>query len=159
LGQDPILESLSIGAADLACGQPAYVAAVFPGAGVDRTGHGGEIFAAFDARFGSAGDLPLPGDYDGDGRQDLTVYRPSSGTWFWLKSSTANTDYAFVGWGLDAQGDVPVPGDYDGDGKWDPTVYRPAYGTWFILRSASAFTQYWGIGWGQPTDVPLGGYR
>jgi hypothetical protein len=47
-------------------------------------------------------------DLDGDGRSDLMVFRPSSGTWYWIKSSTAYT-YGGGGskqWGT--SGDVPV---------------------------------------------------
>ena len=69
-----------------------------------------------------------PGDFDGDGRRDIAVYRPASGTWFWLKSSSNFTAYDYRGWGVQAQGDVPAPGDYDGDGKTDLCVFRPASG-------------------------------
>ena len=77
-----------------------------------------------------------PDDYDGDGKTDLAVYRPSTGVWFILNSAS------FTGrdqqWGV--LGDIPVPGDYDGDGKTDLAVYRPSTGVWFIINSAS-FTQ------------------
>jgi hypothetical protein len=36
--------------------------------------------------WGQWGDIPVPGDYDGDGRMDLGVFRPGSGEW-WILSS------------------------------------------------------------------------
>ena len=81
-----------------------------------------------DRPWGVNGDVPLPGDYDGDGKADITVYRPSSGHWFILKSSTNS---AFMIYQLGTTGDIPVPGDYDGDGKTDTSCFalRPARGT------------------------------
>jgi hypothetical protein len=40
---------------------------------------------------GVIGDVPVPGDYDGDGTTDLALWRPSSGFWFIFKSSTSFT--------------------------------------------------------------------
>ncbi len=91
---------------------------------------------------GSAGDLPVPGDYDGDGRPDLGVWRASSGAWSVLLSTY---DYdAGHGlqrrWGVGAAGDVPVPADYDGDGFADLAVWRPSTGDWHVLKSSEAYS-------------------
>ncbi len=39
--------------------------------------HGGSI-----TQFGASGDVPVPGDYNRDGRTDVAVFRPSNGYWF-----------------------------------------------------------------------------
>ena len=74
-----------------------------------------------DPQWGTAGDVPVPADYDGDGLTDLAVYRPASGVW-WVKlsGSGGRTQPTKLGEG----GDVPLPGDYDGDGQTDFAVYR-----------------------------------
>jgi hypothetical protein len=91
------------------------------------------------------------GDYDGDGTADISVFRPSTGSWFLLNSGT-NT-VTVVSWG--EQGDVPVDGDYDGDRRSDFTVFRPTTGQWFTLRSSDAQVNV--TGWGIPGDKPLSG--
>ncbi len=41
--------------------------------------------------FTSAADLPIRGDYDGDGHHDIAVYRRSNQTFYYLRSSSNNT--------------------------------------------------------------------
>ena len=91
-------------------------------------------------------------DFDGDGRSDLSIFRPTDGNW-WINQSTAGLGVAQ--WGIN--GDVPVPGDYDGDGKTDLAVFRPdanpANPDFYVLKSSDS--TYFGVSWGLPGDIPV----
>jgi len=39
-------------------------------------------------KFGNSGCTPVAGDYDGDGKADLTVFENATGYWYILMSST-----------------------------------------------------------------------
>lgn len=90
-------------------------------------------------------------DFDGDGRTDLSVFRPSDGTWHILNSST-NT-YRVQPFGLNT--DKIVSGDYDGDGRTDFALFRPSTGVWYVLRSSDSLVS--AINWGVSTDKPVQG--
>jgi|CXWL01.1.fsa_nt_gi hypothetical protein len=89
-------------------------------------------------------------DFDGDGKADLSVYRPDPGVWIVLNSS--NSTVSYIGFGLAA--DIPTPGDYDGDGKTDQAVFRPSDGVWHILAKGLNYTAR---SFGQAGDIPAAG--
>jgi hypothetical protein len=94
-----------------------------------------------------------PGDYDGDQRIDLTVYRPSTGNWYVKQSGSQYATY--LAYQLGEPDDTPTPGDYDGDGRADFGVYHA--GEWRILRSSSHYTTLLTLHWGQSGDIPVPG--
>jgi hypothetical protein len=103
--------------------------------------------------FGRDTDLPVPGDYDGDGRTDAAVFRPTNGLWYILTSQSNYTMLETHQWGLDT--DVPVPADYDGDGRTDLAVYRPSEGVWYVLKSRGGYTTSTTYSWGFSSDIPV----
>ncbi|HSK70137.1 MAG TPA: carboxypeptidase regulatory-like domain-containing protein [Pyrinomonadaceae bacterium] len=87
-------------------------------------------------------------DFDGDGKTDLSVFRPSVGEWWYLHSSDGvNRAFQF---GLSS--DKIVPADYTGDGKTDVAFFRPSSGEWFILRSENA--SFYSAPFGGEGDIP-----
>lgn len=87
-------------------------------------------------------------DFDGDGRSDISVYRPSDGNWYLLRSSAG-----FTGphWGIAT--DIPVPADYDGDLITDVAVWRPSEGNYYVLNSFDGTVRV--ENFGLSGDIPM----
>jgi choice-of-anchor C domain-containing protein len=91
--------------------------------------------------YGESSDIPIPADYNGNGADDVAVYRPGSGMWY---ISTLG-DFRFG-----ESGDLLVPADYNGDGRDDVAVYRPSNGMWYISTRGN-------FHFGEDGDIPVPG--
>jgi hypothetical protein len=72
---------------------------------------GGAVSHTF--TWGNAGDVPLTGDWNGDGSTEVGLYRPGTHEFFYRSAGGAVV--ASFSWGN--AGDVPLTGDWNGDGS------------------------------------------
>ena len=112
------------------------------------------------AAWGISTDKFVSGDYDGDGKDDIAVWRPGAATvaaFYILNSATSTLRQEAFGQTGD---DASVVGDYNGDGKDDLAVYRSGASagdpsTWFYRTTANGPVTY--MPWGQNGDFPAPG--
>jgi hypothetical protein len=84
--------------------------------------------------WGLISDVLYPGDFDGDGNTDIGVWRPSTKTFYAIRSS----DHTLLQVQFGLQFDDTVQGDFDGDDKADFAVWRSSTGTFYVLPSSGA---------------------
>lgn len=94
------------------------------------------------------GNQKTVGDFDGDARTDIAIYRPSAGEWWYQRSF----DSAVAAGQFGTATDQVVAADFTGDGKTDIAFFRPATGEWFVLRSDD--NSYFSITFGSAGDIP-----
>ncbi len=80
-------------------------------------------------------------DFNGDGTNDIGIFRPSSGLW-----AVRGVTRVYFG----GTGDNPAAEDYNGDGTDEIAVSRPATGLWAVRGVTRAY-------FGNPADITLGG--
>ncbi|MEM9458628.1 MAG: serine hydrolase [Myxococcota bacterium] len=108
-----------------------------------------------DIDWGIVGDMPFAADANGDGVDDLIVWRPSTGQWF-ARQVDGTTINAGLVYGNEALGDIPLTGDVDGDGSSDYVIWRGSNGDWYA-KSSSGVAIASGLEYGVPGDIPLVG--
>ncbi len=83
--------------------------------------------------YGTPGDAPIAGDWNGDGIRTIGVYR--DGVWTLDTNGDGRADDQDETYFFGAAGDLPVVGDWDGDGIDDLGVYRA--GRWLVDTNAN----------------------
>jgi hypothetical protein len=113
-------------------------------------------FANLVLALGASGDIPVAGDWDGDGVETVGFYRPSTGQFFLTNSNTPSAPilYNFT---FGIPGDIPLVGDWDNDGKAGIGVFRPADGVFYLRNSLSAGFADYAIVFGIGSDTPVVG--
>lgn len=106
-------------------------------------------------RFGGSGDIPIAGDWNGDGIRSVGVFR--DGRWYFDLDGdgrwSEGDETALFG----QPGDLPVVGDFDGDGIEEIAIFRN--GTWIIDSNGNRQIDPEDrvIQFGRAGDVPLAG--
>lgn len=102
--------------------------------------------------FGNPGDVPLMGDWDGDGEDTPGMYRPSSGYVYVRNTNTTGPGDIDFYYGI--PGDVPIVGDWDGDGFDTVAIYRA--GRVYISNTLGGVAEFDFL-FGNPGDRPFAG--
>lgn len=103
--------------------------------------------------FGGDGDLPLIGDWNGDGLDEIGVYRPST-SFFFLDTDGGGAAEKIIHFG--ASGDLPLIGDWNGDGIDDVGVFRESENLFFLDTNGGGAPEET-LQYGASSDQPLVG--
>jgi YD repeat-containing protein len=92
-------------------------------------------------------EVPVPADYDGDGKLDPATWRPATGVWGFRKSGSSYVPQTLV---FGEPDDVPMPADQDADGLADLVVWRAFSAGWYAATSSSGYAPGPSWTWGNP---------
>ncbi|CAL9564812.1 hypothetical protein [Streptomyces sp. enrichment culture] len=100
--------------------------------------------------WGTVGDRPVSGNWDGVGPDNVGIYRPSTRE-FHLRNDDGSLRK--VGWGT--VGDVPVSGNWDGGSADNVGIWRPSTHQFHLRKDDGSLLAQ--ITWGDDGDIPVSG--
>ncbi|MFB6893206.1 PKD domain-containing protein [Kitasatospora sp. NPDC056327] len=101
-------------------------------------------------QFGSPGDVPVIGNWDGTCQCQQAIYRPSTSTFALqhLDNSVSTVNFGDAG-------DIPVAGKWDGNSRSDQlAIYRPRNSLLAVRHNDGSVTS---LRFGDPGDIPVVG--
>jgi Subtilase family len=104
---------------------------------------------------GPGGDLPIAGDWNGDGVWTIGVYRPTTSTFFLRNSNSSGFPDLSIPFG--ASGDKAVVGDWNGDGITTIGLYRSSGSIFYLRNSNTTGAPDLSIPFGASGDLPVVG--
>lgn len=76
------------------------------------------------------GDIPLIGDWDGDGKATPGFFRPTENGWYLYNNSSEEPSIVFQ---FGKPSETPLIGDWDGNGNYEVGLYNPETGYTYLL--------------------------
>ena len=103
--------------------------------------------------YGLAGDIPLCGDWDGDGDQTAGIYR--GGTFHLRNTNTSGPADITAAYGFAS--DTPIVGDWDGDGMRHDRGVPPSNAGWYLKNTNASGGAGIAFSYGMGSDIPITG--
>lgn len=110
-------------------------------------------FADIAINYGTAGDCPVAGDWDGNGTTTIGIYRNGS---FYLRNSNT-IGFADLVFAFGKPGDQPIVGDWNGNGVDTIGVYRTTTGQFLLRNSNTAGNPDMSFYLGNVGDIAIAG--
>jgi hypothetical protein len=115
--------------------------------------------------FNAVGEMPVIGDWNGTGTEEIALFVGKNGTWFLDRNANEKWDGCTKDKCLGqfgTKGDLPIAGDWDGTGKVRIGVFRPSTSMWYLDLNGNGKLDACGVDacigpFGQPGDLPVVG--
>lgn len=102
-------------------------------------------------------DVPISGDWNGDGFETTGFYRPSTSTWYLRNGSSSFSGPADTVFQSGIPNWRPVAGDWNGDGIDTVGGYLPSTGVFYLSSANAANTTFNIFTYGNSEDLPIAG--